>query len=466
MLKTTILAFFISILCCDGLGQSVVKQRTVVFKYGVEFYVEKDAIFSKNRRNNHFIVSRYDLQLNHLASDSIKCSDKEFLYNPNLKELKEYHFLTYDKQKQVLRLYVWQNGKLTLQGSKSFTEELSKLEWSSDLVWVKFKNGKNGFYSFESGSFLKNPERCDCASSDVVFDEGRNQFYAVQLSSDNQVLRLQVFDKAGGQITESEISTRDSKYYFNDFHISAGPDSNVVLNGTYRVDDVNGSNGFFIASFEDENWDFVKLLDFDKFESFVRTKKLPFDAKRQKVKDKERLNTDMRVEMLSHQVVFTDSLYYLVGEVYYEKFRTEFYYDNRFGYPTQSSNVVSDGFHFTHAVICGINYRGEKFTDFNQEIDILSSKVRKQMQFIMNDHQIHLLEYKLNGVQFYQLAIDNFNALNEISFDFYPNGKLKSSATDYLLLPNGQILYFGPRVINYKNQVFPEKRHEAGLITW
>jgi len=207
---------------------------------------------------------------------------------------------------------------------------------------------------------------------------------------------------------EFTLNTPDGKK-FNTATITAVGDNKHMIIGTY--DNIKGRNsdlknyfsneatGFFTANIENniiDNAVFHNFIEFENLTAYLKADE--FRNAKKKATKKGTENLSLEYDLLIHDIIVLDSLYYFLAEGYYEEYHTvtNTYYDY-YGRPMPMSYSVFDGYRYFNAFISCFDGSGEKIWDNGLEIfNILTMDLRKMVS-IYTDNVDIILSYNHEG---------------------------------------------------------------------
>ncbi|SDX89961.1 hypothetical protein [Hymenobacter psychrophilus] len=206
-------------------------------------------------------------------------------------------------------------------------------------------------------------------------------------------LQLKQLDNQG-QLLHSEFVQAGSERGLLDAQLSSGDSAARVLAGTYTLRDSRFSQGLFAADLtsgitvtgQRRSLRFYDFLNFKHFFDFMKPAQIARLRQRQaKLRQMSRQKRH-RYQLLMHDMLPTPNGFVLVAEVYYARYSGGYsnyglpggygygglpyggYGLGGFGYPSRYNSVNSssrpaNGYHFSHAIVCGFDRQGNLMWD-------------------------------------------------------------------------------------------------------
>ena len=185
-----------------------------------------------------------------------------------------------------------------------------------------------------------------------------------------------------------------------------------ILFGTYGV--VNGASiddkdyfvreaaGFYTMNITDPDNIVLRhqnFLDLENMTGYLKSKEYMTAKKKAERKDEDdKEKFSVNYDMLLHDVVERDSLFYFVGEAYYEHYHTvtNTYYDY-YGRAVPVSYSVFDGYRYFNAFISCYDHNGNKLWDNGMEIfNILTFDLFKRVVVFFSGDEV-VMAYNREG---------------------------------------------------------------------
>jgi len=161
------------------------------------------------------------------------------------------------------------------------------------------------------------------------------------------------------------------------------------------------SSGFYSIKIKDNRQAdsyYYNFLDLENMTGYLKSNEYHQARKKASKKDNSKEELSVGFDLLIHDIVQKDSLYYFVAEAYYEEYHTvtSTYYDY-YGHPVPVSYSVFDGFRYFNAFISCIDKDGIKIWDNGMEIfNILTYDLKKRVNVYLSDEDI-LMAYNREG---------------------------------------------------------------------
>ena len=285
------------------------------------------------------------------------------------------------------------------------------------LVGLNLKDNTAGLYSynFETKETMVVYEILDkFASFEGIFpDTSKNTYLAlfnIYQSKTEYYLDLIEFGM-NNEILNTTRITPESGKKLNTGKISKLGENTTLLFGTYNFIKGTGidkkdyfikeSSGFYTVNLSDGQelkTTYHNFLDFENMTGYLRSKEYQ-DARKKldKNQDKEE-KYSVSYDLLLHDIYEHDSLFYFVGEAFYEDYHTvtSTYYDY-YGRAVPVSYSVFDGYRFFNAFISCYDKEGNKLWDNGMEIfNILSFDLKRRVNVYFEKGDI-ILSYNRDG---------------------------------------------------------------------
>lgn len=194
------------------------------------------------------------------------------------------------------------------------------------------------------------------------------------------------FDETGSEINTFNIQPGDNKKLNTGKLITINENERLLI-GTYdfvkggTVDKKNyfsnDAIGFYSIPITDNkpgDGNFYNFLDLENMTGYLKSKEYQQAKKKAEKDDDDSDKHSLNFDLLLHEIVEKDSLYYFITEAYFESYHTvtSTYYDY-YGQPVPVSYSVFDGYKYFNTFISCYDQKGGKLWDNGMEIyDILS----------------------------------------------------------------------------------------------
>lgn len=225
-----------------------------------------------------------------------------------------------------------------------------------------------------------------------------------------QYILLKEFDQNGNPIRTVKIAPEAGKK-FNNIKVITISESERLLIGTYDILKGNSidrknyfkkeSSGFFttrITGADNIETRYFNFLELENMTGYLKSKEYQ-NARKKAGKDEENLDKySIDFDLLLHDIVQKDNLYYFIAEAIYEEYHTvtSTYYDY-YGRPVPVSYSVFDGYRYFNAFITCFDQNGNKLWDNGMEIfNILSFDLKKRVCMYFDKKDI-VLAYNREG---------------------------------------------------------------------
>ncbi|ELR68768.1 hypothetical protein C900_05864 [Fulvivirga imtechensis AK7] len=213
-------------------------------------------------------------------------------------------------------------------------------------------------------------------------------------------LFISTFDSNGNLIKKIVLDTEKSKGLLFGRGQSLDGQAQLIA-GVYGKRYSEYSRGIFVANINEYGEQQIKFYNYGELKNFFRYMK----AKRERrvlnrIERKKFKNKKLRFNyrLLVHELIKSDDQYILLGEAFYPKYRTvnsnsglfnSVWTVNRGIY---HSNLIFDGYRYTHAVILGFDKKGNLLWDNSFEInDVISFELEQFVQVDIERDKIVLL---------------------------------------------------------------------------
>jgi hypothetical protein len=212
-------------------------------------------------------------------------------------------------------------------------------------------------------------------------------------SKTNFFLQLETFS-LNGQPVETVRILPDPGRKFNTGKVAARVhDNKRFIFGTYEP--IKGesvdlkhyfsreASGFFVTTIDENHLvstRFENFLDLEKMTGYLRTREF-MQAKRKADRKEDIESASLGYNLLMHDIILRDSLFYLLAEGYFEEYHTltSTYYDF-YGRTIPFTQTIFDGYRHFNAFLSCYDNNGQKLWDNGMEIfNILSFDLRKRV---------------------------------------------------------------------------------------
>lgn len=431
-----------------------------------------------NKKEERVLVDILDKNIKSLAKQSFKIGEREELSSISIIGDRVGINLINNKKGSV-RHILWNY----IDGSNSAkTWKISKKTdylkvYSSDEVVVAKGIDKSdqeyieyAYLDREQLSFIRFKIEAGFRISKFEYSHDVNQFFLVLSSGPafNYQVKVLQLNNRFQVLNEAVIQSDDGKFIFHSPKIEVLSDSKFYVSGLYTVQNEMKYNGFYLGLYENKSWQFVKLYDFDKFDSFYKiSSELNFTKmKRQREKKMSKgKGFETSVDMIFHPILISDSLIFISGDVYFETYTTEYYIDQSFGQPVRRTRQVFDGYAYSNQVTCVVQLDGTKVKDDVYEINKKVFQKEEQTYLVDVNDQIYLLIY---GNRFMKMTPFRTSFENDETqkFELFEENNEETKGNQYSVIPwhQNQLLEFGYRKVKSKGSFLSEVFYEVNLL--
>lgn len=155
---------------------------------------------------------------------------------------------------------------------------------------------------------------------------------------------------------------QDTDKNFISTSIAALDKKDIIISGTYANRYSTFSTGIYITTTIDEELqspNFYNYVNLDNFLSYLpESKQQRIENKKERLEDKGK-GLEISYNIAMHNIVRCNEDYLFIGEAYYPTYTTELKTKMVNGVPTTTTQMVFDGYQYTHAVIAKFNKKGE-----------------------------------------------------------------------------------------------------------
>ncbi len=335
-----------------------------------------------------------------------------FFHNPEKKKTDTYNF-------QIMKLGLTDGRYELFSGNLPDNSRYAAFDIAGTQAFIgmNLEDDRAGFYRFDLTTRVLSPlyeyTEAYARFEDLVIDTVLNQsvaLFSVFNSKTDYYLHIKEYDFTGTLINTTNVRPDFGKK-FNTGRITLLDGNIRLLFGTFdytkgaSVDRkdyfVKSASGFFAVNISTPDESVVHYQDFLELENMTGyLLGREYQAARKKAEKKEELDNKSAVnyDLLLHDVIVRDSLFYFVGEAYYEEYHTvtSTYYDY-YGRAVPVSYSVFDGYRYFNAFISCYNKDGIKLWDNGMEIfNLITFDLSKRINVIF-DRQDIILAYNFEG---------------------------------------------------------------------
>lgn len=319
-----------------------------------------------------------------------------FYHDPEKKKAEEYNF-------QLVRIDLSAGSYELFSGLLPTTSEFVDFKIMGDLVIVGLNVDVDhaGVYTFNTSS-REIKSQLEITDKKARFeslhidknDSTCQAIFNVHESKSSYYLLIHEFDKMGQEILSLQVNPESGKK-FNTGKIATVSDNIKLMFGTYGVlktptiDSkdyyVKESAGFYVVNITDPSSLTVRhenFLDLENMTGYLKSREYQLAKKKAEKKNDDDVDKfSVTYDMLIHDIIERDSMFYFVGEAFYEDYHTvtNTYYDY-YGRAVPVSYSVFDGYRYFNAFISCYDYQGNKLWDNGMEIfNIVSFDLQKRV---------------------------------------------------------------------------------------
>ena len=164
---------------------------------------------------------------------------------------------------------------------------------------------------------------------------------------------------------------------------------------------VKRSSGFFTCKINENNQADTKYFDFlglENMTGYLKSKEYQAAKKKAAKSEDGKEKSSVDFDLLLHEIIKKDSLYYFISEAYYEEFHTvtNSYYDY-YGRYTPVTYSVFYGYKYFNAFILCLDENGNKIWDNGMEIfNILTFSLKNRTNVFFQKDEI-IMAYNSEG---------------------------------------------------------------------
>ncbi|MCB0806894.1 MAG: hypothetical protein KDC05_13940 [Bacteroidales bacterium] len=355
-----------------------------------------------------------------------------FYHNPDKKKNDSYNF-------QIMKLGFAEGRYELFSGNVPDKSTFVEFEVVFPMAFVGFnlEDQKAGFYRYDLNKkefgllteFTETPARIE----DIYTDEVTSEIFAiynVHLTKTEQYLDVREYSPDGTDSGKTLIRPVEGKK-FNTARFSR-PDKNTrLIFGTFDYIKGNSidrkdyfeksASGFFATSFSGSDEVLIHYQDFLELENmtgYLRSKEYMQARKKAEKQEEFDEKSAVNYNLLLHDVIRRDSLFYFIGEAYYEDYHTvtSTYYDY-YGRAVPVSYTVFDGYRYFNAFISCYNQHAVKLWDNGMEIfNLLTFDLSNRVNILFDKNDI-VLAYNYEG-KIGAKIIDGPNVVEGV--EYYP----------------------------------------------
>lgn len=351
-----------------------------------------------------------------LSGNTLYC----FYHDPEKKKSADYNFQL-AKIDLVKGSYELFSGLLPLESK--FVD--FKVIDNTVIVGLNINEDRSGVYTFNTASreIVTQYEIIDHESrlESLNIDRSRKTCQVIfNVYEDKSVhyLLMYEFDLSGQELMAMKILPETGKK-FNTGRIATVSGGVRLIFGTYgltkgyTIDSkdyfIKESTGFYTVNISDPDNLVLRhqnFLDLENMTGYLKSKEYQLAKKKAEKKsdDDGWEKYSVSYDMLLHDPIERDSLFYFIGEAFYEDYHTvtNTYYDY-YGRAVPVSYSVFDGYRYFNAFISCYDYSGNKLWDNGMEIfNILSFELRKRVCVYFAGDEV-VLAYNRDGKISYKI---------------------------------------------------------------
>jgi hypothetical protein len=230
-------------------------------------------------------------------------------------------------------------------------------------------------------------------SNVLIYSQGRREG---QLS-------IRSFDYSGKLLSNVQlVSPKDRGLVTG--RITSLNDQERLVMGHYSYKNLPYSQGLFMAKLNGDKQEYIKYFQFNDFRNFFtfmkprRQERIKERILKKREKGKEML---LHYRLLMHDIIETPDQYILVAEAFYPQYRSGTFggytYFPAGPWNRPYADRVFDGYHYTHAVICGFDKGGNLLWDNSFEFNnVTQYSLREVVQVALSNDKI-ILSYPEDG---------------------------------------------------------------------
>jgi hypothetical protein len=252
----------------------------------------------------------------------------------------------------------------------------------------------------------------------------------VFVSKNENYILFKEFDISDNSINSIIISPQENKKLNSGKLITINENERMII-GTYdyvkgnSVDKKsyfnNSSSGFYSIMIKDntqQESNYFNFLQLENMTGYLKSKEYQQAMKKASKSEESKDKYSPEFDLLLHDIIQKDTLYYFIGEAYYEEYHTvtNTYYDY-YGRPMPVSYEVFDGYKYFNAFISCFDQNGNKIWDNGMEIfNILTFDLINRVNVFFNGNET-ILAYNRDG----KIGAKIINGPNVIEgVEYYP----------------------------------------------
>ncbi len=394
---------------CGETGAALCYKTTVSEEnYKFWIYVFYNKLFQETWKKNIPVYENMNYADHEIDENYLYC----FFHDPEKRKSERYNF-------QVLKIDMNTGIYELFSGIVPESTSFVDFKVSGNMVIIGLNTDKNftGIYGFnmstkETKSFFEITDKKARFDSFSV-DDSRSSFlsvFNVHESKGNYYLLLKEFDFNGNERNSLQIFPEQGKK-FNTGKITTLSGNTKLVFGTYViVKNINidakdyfkkESSGFYTVNVTDPNnlvISYQSFLDLENMTGYLRGREYQLAKKKAEKKEENKDKYAVTYDLLLHDIIERDSLFYFVGEAFYEQYRTvsNTYYDY-YGRAIPVSHSVFDGYQYFNAFVSCYDHEGTKLWDNGMEIfNILTFDLKKRINVLFSGDEM-VLAYNRQG---------------------------------------------------------------------
>jgi len=269
----------------------------------------------------------------------------------------------------------------------------------------------------------------------------------------NSDLFIQELKYSGAKALATPVKPFTDQYQLIDGKINFVNANTKIVTGTFANKGYTGAQGLYLAQLNNGKQEFIRYQSFTNFKNFFaylppkEQQKLQKKISKQKDKGKD---LELSYQMLVHEPIVSDTNeYIIVTEVYAPQYHTEYRTSWYYGRPIETAFDVFDGWRYSHAIIAGLDRKGELLWDNSILIqDILTFNLNEKVQILHNDKQ-YIAAYSQRGQIQYKYLSRDTTQTEKMSTQVETNNDYEKVKEEY----NSDVAYwYGNYFIAYGSQ--------------
>jgi len=352
---------------------------------------------------------------------------KNMSYRKNVLRGKYMYLLFHDADKKKSEVYNYQILKINISngGYEMFSGEIPDNSRFVDfdvfgdyiIAGMNVDEKQTGIYSLNINSketkTVLEIENGRSRFASLYIDTLNNSFigiFNVYISRTEYYFLVKEFDEQNNNINTIKIIPDEGKK-FNTGKIITVSENERLLFGTYdivrskSIDNKNyftkESSGFYTAKITENLPAEIKYFNFLELENmtgFLKSREYRSAKKKADKNEKEKDKYSVDFDLLLHDIIQKDSLYYFIAEAFYREYHTvtSTYYDF-YGHAVPVSYSVFDGYKYFNAFIFCFDEDGNKLWDNGMEIfNILTFNLKNRVNTYFENNEI-IMSYNYDG---------------------------------------------------------------------